>query len=70
MIIRMEIKGPKLTIEDIEVEMARPFRMKRVLKTLDTLNQLKGMGHCCRLHSPRLRGLVGGRKGCCLCCHY
>jgi hypothetical protein len=38
----MEIKGPKLTIEDIEVEMPTiPY--EACLETLDTLNQLKGM---------------------------
>jgi hypothetical protein len=50
MIIRMEIKGPKLIIEDIEVEMPTiPY--EACLETLDTLNQLKGMPHCGRLHS-------------------
>jgi hypothetical protein len=42
MIIRMEIKGPKLIIEDIEVEMPTiPY--EACLETLNTLNQLKGM---------------------------
>jgi hypothetical protein len=58
MIIRMEIKGPKLTIEDIEVEMPTiPY--EECLETLGTLNQLKGDAYRCRLYS---QGKEAGRR--------
>ena len=63
MIIRMEIKGPKLTIEDIEVEMPTiPY--EACLETLDTLNQLKGMPIAAGF-TAKVKRLIGGRKGCC-----
>jgi hypothetical protein len=63
MIIRMEIKGPKLTIEDIEVEMPTiPY--EACLETLATLNQLKGMPIVAGFIA-KVKRLVGGRKGCC-----
>jgi hypothetical protein len=63
MIIRMEIKGPKLTIEDIEVEMPTiPY--EECLETLGTLNQLKGMPIVSGF-TAKVKRLVGGRKGCC-----
>jgi len=63
MIIRMEIRGPKLTIEDIEVEMPT-ILYEACLETLDCLNQLKGM-HIAAGFTTKLKSLVGGRKGCC-----
>jgi hypothetical protein len=63
MIIRMEIKGPKLTIEDIEVEMPTiPY--EECLETLGTLNQLKGMPIVSGF-TAKVKRLVGGRRGCC-----
>jgi hypothetical protein len=63
MIIRMEIKGSKLTIEDIEVEMPTiPYQA--CLETLDTLNQLKGMPIVAGF-TAKVKRLIGGRKGCC-----
>jgi hypothetical protein len=63
MIIRMEIKGPKLIIEDIEVEMPTiPY--EACLETLNTLNQLKGMLIVAGF-TAKVKNLVGGRKGCC-----
>jgi len=63
MIIRMEIKGPKLIIEDIEVEMPTiPY--EACLETLNTLNQLKGMPIVAGF-TAKVKNLVGGRKGCC-----
>lgn len=63
MIIRMEIKGPKLVIEDIEVKMPTvPY--EACLETLDTLNQLKGMPIIAGF-TAKVKRLIGGRKGCC-----
>ena len=63
MIIRMEIKGPKLIIVDIEVEMPTiPY--EACLETLDCLNQLKGMPIVSGF-TAKVKRLVGGRKGCC-----
>jgi hypothetical protein len=63
MIIRMEIKGPKLVIEDIEVEMPTiPY--EACLETLDTLDQLKGMPIVAGF-TAKVKNLIGGRKGCC-----
>jgi hypothetical protein len=59
----MEIKGPKLIIEDIEVEMPTiPY--EACLETLNTLNQLKGMPIVAGF-TAKGKNLVGGRKGCC-----
>ena len=63
MIIRMEIEGPKLTIEDIEVEMPTiPY--EACLETQGCLNQLKGMPIFAGF-TAKVKKLVGGRKGCC-----
>ena len=63
MIIRMEIKGSKLVIEDIEVEMPTvPY--EACLETLDTLNQLKGIPIVAGF-TAKVKNLIGGRKGCC-----
>lgn len=63
MIIRMEIKGPKLVIEDIEVEMPTiPY--KACLESQGCLNQLKGMPIVAGF-TTKVKNLVGGRKGCC-----
>ena len=63
MIIRMEIQGSKLTIEDIEVEMPT-ILYEACLETLDTLNQLKGMPIIAGF-TAKVKRLIGGRKGCC-----
>ena len=58
MIIRMEIKGPKLIIEDIEVEMPTiPY--EACLETLDYTESAEGHAHCGRLHS---QGKEAGRR--------
>jgi hypothetical protein len=63
MIIRIEIKGPKLVIEEIEVEMPTvPY--EACIETLDTLNQLKGMPIVAGF-TAKVKSLIGGRKGCC-----
>jgi hypothetical protein len=68
MIIRMEIKGPKLTIEDIEVEMPTiPY--EACLETLDTLNQLKGMPIVAGF-TAKVKNLSAGGKVAAICYHY
>jgi hypothetical protein len=63
MIIRMEIKGPKLVIQDIEVEMPTiPYEACR--ETLECLQQFKGMPIVAGF-TAKAKNLVGGRKGCC-----
>ena len=63
MIIRMEIKGPKLTIEDIEVEMLTiPY--EACLETQSYLDQLKGLPIVAGF-TAKVKRLVGGRRGCC-----
>jgi hypothetical protein len=63
MIIRMEVKGPKLIIEDIEVEMPTvPY--EACMETLQCLKQLKGMKIVSGF-TGKAKKLVGGRKGCC-----
>jgi len=63
MIIRMEIKGQQLIIENIEVEMPTvPHDV--CMETLGCLNQLKGMPIIAGF-TARVKGLVGGTKGCC-----
>lgn len=63
MIIRIEVKGPKLVIEAIEVEMPTvPY--EACLETLDTLNRLKGMPIVAGF-TAKVKNLIGGRKGCC-----
>lgn len=62
MIIRMEVRGPKLVIEDIEVEMPT-VPMQECLETLDTLLPLKGLPIVSGF-TNRVKDLVGGAKGC------
>lgn len=63
MVIRMEIKGPKLVIEDIEVEMPTvPY--EACIETLECLAQLRGMPIMAGF-TAKAKRLVGGRKGCC-----
>lgn len=63
MILRMEVKGPKLVIEDIEVEMPTvPY--EACYQTLECMNQLKGIPIVSGF-TAKVKKLVGGRKGCC-----
>ena len=62
MIIRMEIRGPKLVIEDIDVEMLTVPRQE-CLETLDSLMPLKGLPIVSGF-TNRVKDLVGGVKGC------
>ena len=63
MIIRMEIKGPQLVIQDIEVEMPTiPYQA--CIETLECLQQFKGMPIVAGF-TAKAKNLVGGRKGCC-----
>ena len=62
MIIRMEVRGPKLVIEDIEVEMPSVPR-DECRETLDSLLPLKGLPIVSGF-TNRVKDLVGGAKGC------
>lgn len=62
MIIRMEVRGPKLAIEDIEVEMPT-VPMPECLETLDSLTPLKGLPIVSGF-TNRVKDSVGGAKGC------
>jgi len=62
MVIRMEVRGPKLVIEDIEVEMPT-VPMQECLETLDSLLPLKGLPIVAGF-TNRVKDLVGGAKGC------
>jgi len=62
MVIRMEVRGPKLVIEDIEVEMPT-VPMQECLETLDSLLPLKGLPIVSGF-TNRVKDLVGGAKGC------
>ena len=62
MIIRMEVRGPKLIIEDIDVEMPTVPRQE-CLETLDSLMPLKGLPIVSGF-TNRVKDLVGGVKGC------
>jgi hypothetical protein len=63
MIIRMEIKGLKLIIEDIEVEMPTiPY--EACLETQGCLDQLKGEPVVAGF-TTKVKKLAGDRKGCC-----
>ena len=62
MIIRMEVRGPELAIEDIDVEMPT-VPMQECLETLDSLTPLKGLPIVSGFTS-RVKDLVGGAKGC------
>jgi Protein of unknown function (DUF2889) len=62
MIIRMQVKGPDLTIEDIEVEMPTiPY--EECIETLTSLEPVKGMQIASGFTSE-VKNLVGGVKGC------
>jgi hypothetical protein len=62
MIIRMEVRGPKLVIEDIEVEMPTVPR-QACRETLDSLMPLKGLPIVSGF-TNRVKDLVGGTRGC------
>ncbi len=63
MIIRMEIKGPALVIQDVDVQMPTiPYEACN--ETIECLNQLKGMPIAAGF-TAKVKKLVGGRKGCC-----
>ena len=62
MIIRMEVRGPKLVIEDIEVEMPTVPRQE-CLETRGSLEPLKGLSIVSGF-TNRVKDLVGGTKGC------
>lgn len=62
MIIRMMVRGPKLTIEDIDVEMPTvPY--EECSETLTSLEPVKGM-HIASGFTNNVKELVGGAKGC------
>ena len=62
MTIRMQVRGPKLTIEDIEVEMPTvPY--EECIETLTSLEPIKGM-HIASGFTNDVKGLVGGARGC------
>lgn len=62
MIIRMEVRGPKLVIEDIEVEMPT-VPMPECIETFDSLLPLKGLPIVSGF-TNRVKDLVGGAEGC------
>jgi hypothetical protein len=62
MIIRMEVRGPKLVIDDIEVEMPT-VPMPECRETLDSLLPIKGLPIVSGF-TNRVKDLVGGAKGC------
>jgi len=62
MIIRMQVRGPNLTIEDIEVEMPTvPY--EECIETLTSLAPVKGMPIASGF-TNEVKELVGGAKGC------
>jgi hypothetical protein len=63
MLIRMEIKGPRLVIQDIEVEMPT-IPHEDCIETVECLHQLKGVPIVSGF-TAQLKKLAGGRKGCC-----
>jgi hypothetical protein len=62
MIIRLKIQGPKLVIEDIDVEMPTVPRQE-CLETLESLLPIKGIPIVSGF-TGRVKDLVGGTKGC------
>ena len=62
MIIRMQVKGPELVIEDIEVEMPT-LPNEFCIETIKCLEPIKGMRIASGFTS-RVKNLVGGVKGC------
>lgn len=63
LIIRMEVKGPSLTIEDIAVEMPT-IPHEACIETLDCLAPVKGMPIASGF-TAKVKDLVGGINGCC-----
>jgi hypothetical protein len=62
MIIRMQVRGPNLAIEDIDVEMPTvPY--KECIETLTSLEPVKGM-QIASGFTNEVKDLVGGVKGC------
>jgi hypothetical protein len=62
MIIRMHVRGPNLTIDDIEVEMPTvPY--EECIETLTSLEPVKGMQIASGFTND-VKELVGGAKGC------
>jgi hypothetical protein len=62
MIIRIEVKGPQLIIEDIEVEMPTvPHEVCR--ETLECLEPVKGMPIVSGF-TNKIKSIAGGPKGC------
>jgi len=62
MIIRMEVRGPKLVIGEIDVEMPT-VPQSECLETLESLIPLKGLPIVAGF-TNRVKELVGGVKGC------
>lgn len=62
MIIRMKVRGPKLIIEDIDVEMPT-VPHDDCLETRRTLEPIKGLSIVAGF-TVKARSLVGGAKGC------
>ena len=62
MIIRMKVRGSKLIIEDIDVEMPTVPRQE-CLETLNSLEPLKGIPIVSGF-TNRVKDLVGGTSGC------
>jgi hypothetical protein len=63
LIIRMEVKGPQLVIENIEVEMPT-VPHEACIETLESLKAIQGMPIVSGF-TARVKHLVGGVKGCC-----
>ncbi len=62
MLIRMQIRGPNLTIENIEVEMPTvPY--EECIATLTSLEPIKGMRIASGFTND-VKELIGGPKGC------
>ena len=62
MIIRMQVRGPNLTVEDIDVEMPTvPFQ--ECIETRTSLEPVKGM-RIASGFTDEVKELVGGTKGC------
>ena len=62
MIIRMEVRGPQLVIDDIEVEMPT-IPHDECIETLDSLAPLKGIAIFSGFNA-KVKELVGRTKGC------
>ena len=63
MIIRIDVKGPDLVIEDIEVEMPT-IPHDACIETPESLEPIKGMPIASGF-TTKVKDLVGGVKGCC-----